>query len=1003
MFPLRSRGFWLLSLLPATCSAWLPGIAAPSPTRGFVVNTADRGEVVSFYHAVYMASEGYQDRIDWTGVYNSTAAGAEGTVSAEFVADVERRLNYYRAMCGVAADVSVNSGAVVRIDSGDTHKPEATTTKAEAAQRAALMFQKGAPSHNPAESTFAWTIAAWNACHNGNLARGFFGPGAMDVYFKEDVDGVSGWNVNVGHRRWLLCQSSTDFATGDTPGSFAGGTPQPPTNVMYVVPRNEELDFSRPRVFAAYPPAGYFPAGLNSPLWSLSFPGGDFSAATVTLRDAAQEVVPVSIVSRQVGYGNNSLVWQVPEGASDTSVEEDQIWNVTVSNIQGAGVPSEYSYQVRLIDPLRLNEEPVVSGDSSPTEAGGVYEVAGVSGADEMEAGMFLRRSSPWTEGAEPSPVPQVVANTGGSYEFLASTPGYVHSGERSFRLTFPTVYDPLIGGVPEQSFELLREIIPGEGGSLDFVYRRGPMTSASKLVVESSVDNGRSWVALDGDEIEGAGAGGDSTFKAASFPLTAGNSPLRVRFRYYYLATPGARIYSDEDYPSHATGIYIDAISASGCDWLEPGGSIRDAGLESFTFDSSTAGEEIAGGQEWWLRARAVFGGHAFPFGPPLVVKPVGVLQLIGTAEPPVSGANYAFIPEPGSDRHEFEVMRMEAAAWQEGAEVLPSVTITDLSDASYALGDALPGYVKSGLLAFRLGLSNAADNEDAFVIERAVIPSAASTLSFWARRGKMSKTNLLHAEISADDGAHWTSLWSIEGKGNLSTDSDILPYEIPLAAWADQTVKFRFAIRKAEGGSNTTWNTTKSGVWIDDIAVSSAVEAGAANVTAVDAGARYARLDGSSAGQALAPGTMYRLRLRAVSGAIPGEWGPDLFVTTTAVPLTGFAAWQAYDHPGSPLGFEEDADGDGFANGIEYAFSLDPRDGRGVPDDLAFPPGRMEISRELPVLRADVIHGAEWSDDLDSWSGAGVEIVIAAGRITASAPKGTPARFMRWTVTAN
>ena len=78
---------------------------------------------MSFYHAIYMASEGYQHRIAWTGNYGSTAAGAEGSVSQVFSDDVERRVNYYRAMCGLPAGARVNSGAAVRISAEDIHQP----------------------------------------------------------------------------------------------------------------------------------------------------------------------------------------------------------------------------------------------------------------------------------------------------------------------------------------------------------------------------------------------------------------------------------------------------------------------------------------------------------------------------------------------------------------------------------------------------------------------------------------------------------------------------------------------------------------------------------------------------------------------------------------------------------------------------------------------------------------------------------------------------------------
>lgn len=1003
-----SRAIWPVFLVFILIPAVVSGEGSPVPTRGFEVDTSDRNEVVSFYQRVYMASEGYQDRIGWTGNYSSTAAGAEGTVSAVFSGDIERRLNYYRAMCGLKADVRVNSGATVNIVSGDEWVPPANTTKSAAAQRSALMIIRTYPgnaglSHDPPNTATAWTTAAWNANRNGNLALGFFGPGAVDAYFKEDVTGTSAWNVDVGHRRWLMFQWSTDFASGDTPGSFTpgSGSVRPPSNTMYVIPKLSELDFSPDVIFASFPSAGYFPARLNASFWSLSYPSADFSAATVSLKDSAMNSVPVTIVSRRTGYGDNSIVWQVPAAAAVKSVTSDKTWNVTVSNIRGEGVPAQHSYQVTLIDPDRLNETPVISGNSSPVGSASDYAISGVPGADKMEAGIFLRSESAWNEGAEESPVSKVVDGTDGSYPLRAATPGYVKSGAKVFRLTFPTRYDPFINGVPAQHFELGRELVPGASGTLNFQFRRGLMTPASKLAVETSSDDGLTWTLL-GSPWSGTGGAGDSAFQSASVNLPVGLSPLRVRFRYY-LSDAISPLYAHEDYPTQPTGIFIDDITTSDCDWLQPTGSVSGAALASFTLDAGTAGMALASGQEWWLRARAILGGKAFAYGPAKIVTPSGPLQLMGPEEPPVSGADYDFIPDPAADSYLLEVSTLaNSEVWTEGAESSPLPQVSS-DTGNYALSSNLTGYRKSGAFAFRLGLSTLDDEEDSFTVERRVIPTAASTLNFWYRRGPMSLTNRLHVELSTDEGATWTSISNIAG--TKKADKVLSLRSIPLAAWAEQPVKLRFAVRKDVGGVNLKWNAKKSGIWIDDITVTSPSDVLASNTVAVPGAATKVRLDDTAAGGDLIPGLSVRMRLRSVNGSTPGAWGPPLVVVPSdaASPLIGvpggFAAWQA-EYPELELSFEGDADRDGLADGIEYAFSLDPGDGVRIPDRFELQAGLMSISRDLPVERADVNYGAEWSDDLGTWSADGVEILIGNGEIRANAPQGGGRRFMRWNV---
>ncbi len=1009
MLFLRSRVIGASSSGFALWLAAASGVAAAAPTRGFEVDTSKRNEVVSFYQAIYMASEGYQQRIGWTGSYQSTAAGAEGRVSAEFVGDVERRLNFHRAMCGVKADVRVNSGATVGIVAGDRWVPPATTTKAAASQRSALMIIRTYPgngglSHDPPTNSPAWTAAAWNANRNGCLALGFFGPGAVDAYFMEDVTGISAWNTDVGHRRWLLRQWATDFATGDTPGSFSAGsnTVRPASNSMYVIPKPAELDFSPGPVFAAYPPAGYFPARLNASFWSLSYPGADFSAATVTLEDAALNPVPVTVVSRRTGYGDNSIVWQVAGAAAAKSVTDDRTWRVTVSNIGGAGVPARHSYQVTLIDPDRLNEVPRVAGNPAPLGSGSVYTVTGVPGAEAMEAGFFLRRTAVWSEGAEDGSTTRTIDRTAGNYPFRASNTGYVKSGARAFRLTFPTRFDPIAGGVPAQIFELGRELVPGPSGTLDFQFRRGLMTAGSKLAVEASSDDGLSWTLL-GTSWSGSGGAGDPAFQAASLRLPATVAPLRVRFRYY-LADPTSALYAHEDFPNHPTGIFIDDIAVSGCDWLERTGAVRAPGLATLTLDAASAGIDLASGQEWWLRARAILGGKEFAHGPATVVTLSGPLQLSGPGQPPVEGADYRLVPDPVADSYQLEVVTVGSGeVWTEGAEASPAPRASHDQPGNYGLYSNLKGFRRSGAFSFRLGLASAGDGEDRLVIERTVVPTAASTLNFWVRRGPLSFSNRLHAELSTDDGVTWTSVWNLAGI--KKADKSISLRGIPLAAWAGQPVKLRFALRKDPGGVNLKWNAKKSGVWIDDITVTAPSDVLFSKDSPVAGGATTVRLDATTAGHPLEPGSTLRLRLRAVTGGIAGAWGPALTVRPGAaapdlVALAGFEAWQASEYPGLDLGFDADADRDGLADGIEYAFSLDPGDGVRIPDRLIVEAGTVELSRELPEPRDDLIYAAEWSDDLAAWSSDGVEIRIEGGRIHARAAAGKGRRFMRWNV---
>lgn len=1007
MLSLWPKSLWPVLIIPTTSLAWEPGVQTPVPTRGFVVDANDRNDVVSFYQAVYKASEGYEKRIAWTGNYTSVAAGAEGTTSAVFAGDVERRLNFFRALAGVPANVRVNTGAKVNIEPADPHKPAATTTKMAAAQRSALMIVRTLPkfeglSHNPKSADcVAWTTAAWNANNHGNLAMGFFGPGAIDAYMKEAVSGVSAWNVDVGHRRWLLAQSSTDFATGDTPGSYnaSNNTLRPPTNVTYVVPNESELNFSQPPVFATYPVAGYLPASLNSPYWSISHPNANFSSATVTMTNAGNVPVTTTVVSRNANFGDRSLVWQVPSSVAVTSVGADVRWNVTISNIQGTGVPSSYSYAVTLIDPEKLPFAPSITGTASPVSAGATYQIEGAPGVERLEAGFFLRKTADWKEGAEDIPAPKVIERTSGTYPFRASNAGYVKTGSKAFRLTFPTLYDPFINGVPEQSFELDRDLLPSSGGKLNFAYRRGLMTAASKLAVEYTADGGVTWTGLT-TPYSGTGNGaGDSAYQSASLTLPSTGQPIRVRFRYY--VGTGQAIYDHQTYPSQPTGVFIDDIAVTSSDWLEPSGGAEGHDLTSFEFNSASAGQPLLEGQEWWLRPHVILGGKSFPYAAAKVVTITPSLLLTGPGAPPVTGTAYSFIPDPTADSYVFEVSRIAPSSWTEGAETSPPPQVIAGNEATYALYSSTTGYRKSGALAFRLALSNATDTEDMFTLTRETVPSAGSNLEFWTRRGSMSTTNRLHAEISLDEGETWTSIWSIPGLG--SAEGNVVKQTVSLAPWANRPLRVRFAIRKAQGGSTSAWNANTSGVWIDDITVTSSSAQIAAKETAAPGSSSAVVLNEVTAGQPLQAGATMLMRLRSVDGSDLGAWGPSLVVSPSLSPdpslPPSFGVWAAMSYPGLEVTFDGDLDKNGVADGIQYAFGMDP-DGTMISDALAMSVSKLEISRPLEEPRTDISYGAVWSDDLVNWSAEGVQIRFENGRIIASVAKGEGGRYMRWVV---
>ncbi|GAA5481936.1 hypothetical protein [Haloferula sargassicola] len=975
----------------------MPGASAPAPSTGFSVDTSDRVDVLSFWHAVYMASEGFEDRIGWTGHY-SILPGAEGTTSAAFVDDVERRVNYFRAMCGVQGSIAFNDGAAVVIQNSDAFQPASSTLRSAAAQRGALMMALSQTiTHTPSPGLSGWTAAAWNGCNKGALAYGLFGPAAVDAYFRENIAGTSSWNNSVGHRRWLLNVNSTRMATGDMPGD--GTALIAPTNVLYVFPGSDELA-SDPSRFVSYPAPGFFPARVNSPFWSLSHDDANFSSATVTMTGPDGANVPVSVVARNATYAAPAIVWSVPESVYDDSPGADRTYTVTVSGI-GGGVAATHTWTTTLIDPDQLGLALPISGVASlKTGESGEFTVPVLAGADRVEVGAFAVLEADWMEGAEDAT--HVINHTGPNYSLMEGldqrTPVYddpfYSEGDTAFHLSFPTTYDPAVGGVPEQDFEIDREILTGSGSKLRFDFRRGYMSKVSYLAVEASTDGGVTWETL-GAPLQGNFDGDvDPGFAEIERSLPVADVPVRIRFRFYFQtsglpATDG--IYTEDYAPldGYALGAFIDRIHCVGADWLEPGtvSTADAAGKVAWTAPLDGAGSH------WQLRARAVAGGHEFPWQDPKDVTILGPFGIFGSSAPPVAGATLGFLTDEAADSYRVEVSIL-GGAWSEGAEDAPVPQVIDHSDASYDLRSSRAGYFQTGARAFRLQVPADASDDD-FEIDRMSVPSSGATLSFWRRRGS-SKNQQLHAEVKIDGASTWASIWQEDGI-NFGSDASGQTQVVDLSAYAGQRILIRFRITGVGSTANPGANT---GFWIDDIAVTQTRELEVLNSVVLPDLSGYFRFDSSLLGAAPVAGKTYRLAVFPSSGGIEGSPGADFEITPTPTPLANFSGWIEYGFPGWIGGFDSPMTLGGVPAGLIYALGLAADETRISGDALSVTENTATLFRPLEVMQPGISYGAEFSTDLSNWSSEGVTVIHANGILQASAPLVEGGGYLRWKI---
>ena len=285
-----------------------------------IVNPQARQDAQALYIDVYLSSEGTP--IEWNGSHNSCSPG---TTADDFRNAVLRRVNYFREMAGVPADVEF----------ADEYNKKA--------QQAALMMScNDRLSHDPDDSWVCYTADGDEAAKNSNLFYGYNGWKAVEGYIKEPGSN----NYAVGHRRWVLYPQTKFMGTGDVPA--AGGHEAANAlwlfDVNIIGPRPDTRD-----EFVAWPPPGYVPYQVVFPRWSFSYLLADFSSAAVSMKSAGKNYT-IHIQPIVEGYGEHTLVWE-PVLDFERPPGGDRFFSVSITNVLISGNPRDFSYTVIVFDP----------------------------------------------------------------------------------------------------------------------------------------------------------------------------------------------------------------------------------------------------------------------------------------------------------------------------------------------------------------------------------------------------------------------------------------------------------------------------------------------------------------------------------------------------------------------------------------------------------------------------------------------------------------------------
>lgn len=586
-----------LGAMTASLPAYTPGTGSPGATGGFVVNRGDRRDVLVFFNCAYNASQNFAATMAWTG---NIATGVPGTTSAAFKDDVLRRINFFRALGGLPGDIVFDA------------------TKSAMCQEAALMFSANdSISHTP-PGTWTWyTANAAEAAGNSNIALGDYGPDAVNAFMVDDGSG----NEMAGHRRWLLYSRAQEMGTGDVPVT---NLPSPTSaNAIWVIGNFKAAPAPQ---FVPWPNAGFIPQSLVPVRWSLSYPGANFTGATITMTQGVTSV-PVTIISNGVtNVADNTIVW-VPAGIP-AAVTNDLPYTITVTGITGAGVPAATSYTTTIFNPDILGDSVTITGTATPPTTGQTYTFNTIAQADQCELKVNTGSAAAWTEGAEDSPAPQIADLTTGGYGLRQTS--LKRTGAKAFHLAFP--------GFADQSFIVTRDVLVSASSQLQWYDRGRFATTTTTLEAQVSTDNGGTWSSIFSRPGVGLSSGlWDANWISRGISLAAYAGQI-VRVRFVLKQNGGSIVVST----SGDDGFFFDDITiTNGTELVNSVTTSLALGAGSFVLNAATAGAVLTDGTTYFMRIRPNVGTRWYGFGTLKSVTaqtPAGFSGWVATQYPSVT-----------------------------------------------------------------------------------------------------------------------------------------------------------------------------------------------------------------------------------------------------------------------------------------------------------------------------------------------------------------------------
>jgi hypothetical protein len=369
------------------------------------------------------------------------------------------------------------------------------------------------------------------------------------------------------------------------------------------------------------------PYSLVWPRWSFSYPGADFSNATVTMTRGGQNIA-TRLEPLGANAGEPTLVWVYDNlnPSSDTPHARptgDTTYTVNVANVRIGGSPQNFSYTVTVFDPEVASADytPVaISGPARPPlGTASTYAIAlpsFTSGFDwrTIQLGSFAKTFTGESGldglGATTTPgyamVQTFEAATGRSaYRFA-------HLNPRSDQiLLFPGAY-----------------YVTGSNSAVSFLSRMGIATAIETARVQVSTDDGSSWSTVytqagTSASNSTAPSATEGAFVARTVSLGAYVGRV-VRVRLAYAIEPSGIAFLPA--PDNIVGWFVDDLTLINVQTATPGAAVRVATGTTFAYNPTAAGS-------LGLQARALMAG-AYPLDWS-VLAPVTVIDPIANNDP--------------------------------------------------------------------------------------------------------------------------------------------------------------------------------------------------------------------------------------------------------------------------------------------------------------------------------------------------------------------------------